>query len=86
MTPNIAIIQVSNPYWRSFRLWIPLFVLWIPAVLLAPLLLLVLLIACLLVHVNFRHTLSVSWGILTSLPGTHVRVLSEANQVLVEIR
>jgi len=86
MTPNIAIVQVSNPYWRGFRLWIPLFLLWIPVVILAPLLLLILLIACLLFRVTFMQTLSVAWGILASLPGTHVRVLSEANQVLVEIR
>jgi hypothetical protein len=44
MTPNVAIVHVSNPSWCGLRLWIPLFLLWIPVVLLSPLLLLILLV------------------------------------------
>jgi hypothetical protein len=85
MTPNIAIVHVHNPYWRGFRLWIPLFLLWIPVVLLSPLLLLILLVACLAGQVGFWHSISVFWGILCALPGTDVRVDAQGNHILVEI-
>jgi hypothetical protein len=85
MTPNIAIVQVSNPYWRSFRLWLPLFLLWIPAVLLAPFLLLILLIMCLVTGVSFWNSIKVYWGILCSLPGTEVQVQVQANRIAVRI-
>lgn len=85
MTPNIAIVHVHNPHWRGFRLWIPLFLLWIPAILLAPLILLVLLAASLAGFVRFWRSIAVFWGILCALPGTDVRVEAQGNKVLVEI-
>lgn len=85
MTPNIAIIHVHNPHWRGFRLWIPLFLLWIPAILLAPLILLVLLAASLAGFVRFWRSIAVFWGILCALPGTDVRVEAQGNKILVEI-
>ena len=47
MIPSIAIVHVANPHWRGIRLWLPLFLLWIPALLLAPFVLLILLVVCL---------------------------------------
>jgi len=85
MTPNVAIVHVHNPYWRGFRLWIPLFLLWIPVLLLSPLLLLILLSACIVGRVSFWKSISVFWGILCALPGTGVLVDVEQNHVLVEI-
>jgi hypothetical protein len=85
MTPNIAIVHIHNPYWRGLRLWLPLFLLWIPALLLAPLFLLILLVACLVFQISFWNSISVFWGILCSLPGTDVRVEAEGNHILVEI-
>jgi hypothetical protein len=85
MTPNIAIVHVHNPHWRGFRLWIPLFLLWIPAILLAPIILLVLLAASLAGFVRFWRSIAVFWGILCGLPGTDIRVQAEGNQVLVKI-
>lgn len=85
MTPNIAIVHVHNPHWRGFRLWIPLFLLWIPAILLAPLILLVLLAASLAGFVRFWRSIAVFWGILCALPGTDVRVEAQGNKILVEI-
>ena len=85
MTPNIAIIHVHNPRWRGLRLWIPLFLLWIPAILLAPIVLLVLLAASLAGFVRFWRSISVFWGILCALPGTDVRVEAQGNKILVEI-
>lgn len=85
MTPSVAIVHVSNPYWRSYRLWLPLFLLWIPAVLLAPLLLLILLLVCLGTGVPFWESIRVYWGILCGLPGTEVRVQVQQNRVYVRI-
>jgi len=85
MTPNVAIVHISNPYWRGFRLWLPLFLLWIPLVLLAPFLLLILLAACLALGIPFWNSLKTYWDILCSLPGTEVRVQAEANRIFVRI-
>ena len=85
MIPNIAVIHVHNAHWRGFRLWIPLFLLWIPVLLLSPLILLVLLSACIVGEVNFFRALRVFWDVLCSLPGTDVRVTEDGNNVLVRI-
>ncbi len=88
MTPNLAMIQVSNPSRRGFRLWIPLFLLWIPAILLSPLILLALLVllaACIAGQVSFFGALRTFWDILCSLPGTHVHVRADQSTVLVRI-
>jgi hypothetical protein len=85
MTPNIAVVRIYNPHWHGFRLWVPLFLLWIPFILLSPLILLVLLVVCLVGQINPWEAITVFWAILCSLPGTHVHVRSEGNQVLVRI-
>jgi hypothetical protein len=85
MTPNLAIVHVSCPYGPNFRLWLPLFLLWIPLILLAPFILLTLFIGCLLGRIPFWQAISTLWGLLCSLPGTDVRVVSEGNRVLVRI-
>lgn len=85
MTPNVAIVHIHNPYWRGFRLWIPLFLLWIPAILLAPILLLVLLAASLAGVLRLWPSIAVFWGILCALPGTDIRVEAGGNHILVQI-
>ena len=85
MTPNIAVVHVNYPHGPNFRLWLPLFLLWIPAVLLAPFIVLVLLIACVAMHIPFWRSLATFWAILCSLPGTDVRVSTEGNRILVRI-
>lgn len=85
MTPSIAIVHVHNPHWRGIRLWIPLFLLWVPALLLAPLILLALVVACLIWRLNPWMAVSRIWGLLCALPGTDVHVDSPENQVLVRI-
>jgi hypothetical protein len=42
MIPNFAVIGVETPQWHMPNLWIPLFLLWIPVILLSPLIFLVL--------------------------------------------
>jgi hypothetical protein len=85
MTPSIAIIRVDNPHWRRIRLWVPLFLLWIPVILLSPLILLVVVIACLVGRVNPWHAIASFWALLCSLPGTDVRVVADGNRVTVRI-
>lgn len=85
MTPNLAYVHISNPHWRCFGIWLPLFLLWIPAVILAPFILIALAIACALGRIRFWTSLSVLWGILSALPGTNVNVNSGENLVHVRI-
>ena len=85
MTPNFAIVHVNFPHGPNFRLWLPLFLLWVPAILLAPFVLLALLIACLISGIPFGRTIATLWALLCSLPGTDVRVATEGNKVLVRI-
>jgi hypothetical protein len=85
MTPNIAIVHVNCLHGSSFRLWLPLFLLWIPAILLAPFILLALIIGCLIFGVSFWRLIATFWTLLCSLPGTDVRVTSVGNRVLVRI-
>lgn len=86
MTPNIAVVHVSNPEWRGFHLWIPLFLLWIPLLMLAPFLLLLLLVAALAWRISAWRAISVYWAILCGLAGTEVRVEAQGNHILVQIR
>ena len=87
MTPNIAIVQVTNLHsrWRGFRLWIPLFLLWIPAILLSPVILPVLFGLCIAGRIDPFRAIRIFWDILCSLPGTNVHVRADRNTVLVRI-
>ena len=85
MIPNSAIVHVSWAHGPNFRLWLPLFLLWVPAILVAPFVLLALLIACLISGVRFWRCVAAGWELLCSLPGTDVRVATEGNRVLVRI-
>jgi hypothetical protein len=89
MPPNIAVISIDNPdwspFWRHIRLWIPLFLLWIPFLLLAPFVVLALVVACWIGRVNPWRAIRILWGLLCALPGTDVRVTNEGNRVLVRI-
>jgi hypothetical protein len=86
MTPNFAVIGVHTPDWRMPCFWLPLFLLWIPALLLAPLIFLVIVAVCLAGRINPFRAISVCWAILCSLPGTHVHVSAPRDaEVLVRI-
>ena len=87
MIPSWAVVRVQNPCWkwRGVRLWLPLFLLWIPLLLLAPLILLVVVIACLLGRVSSWQAIRAGWGILCGLGGTDVQVRADGNQVMVRI-
>ena len=85
MTPNFAVVQISNAGWRGFHLWIPLFLIWIPPVLLLPLLLLIQLVLCLALGVPLWRSISVYWKILCGLPGTEVQVRAHENRILIRV-
>jgi hypothetical protein len=85
MTPNFAVVGVDAPGFHWPRIWLPIFLLWIPAIVVAPFVLLVLAVVCLAARVSFFRTIWVAWGILTSLPGTDVRVQADGTNVLVRI-
>lgn len=85
MTPNIAIVHISRPHHVGFHLWLPLFLLWIPLVLLSPLIFLVVLAVCVAGRISVWRAIAAFWEISCSLPGTHVHVRSDGNQVTVRI-
>lgn len=85
MTPNIAVVQFQNPHWRGMRLWVPLFLLWIPFLVLSPLLLLALCGLCIAGRVKPWRAIAAFWDLTCSLPGTDVQVRMDANHVRVRI-
>ena len=85
MTPNIAIVHIQNPHWRGIRLWLPLFLLWIPLIVLSPLILLVLLAVCVGGRINPLRAIAAFWDLSCSLSGTDVRVCADQNRVTVRI-
>ena len=44
MTPSFAVIGIETPQWHMPRIWVPLFLLWIPVLLLSPIIFLVLVV------------------------------------------
>jgi hypothetical protein len=85
MTPNFAVIGVHTPHWNMPRLWVPLFLLWIPVILLSPIIFLVLVAIAIAARTNIWRLIAILWGILSSLRGTDVRVTADGNHVLVRI-
>lgn len=85
MTPNLAYLRIENDYRRPIGLWLPLFLLWIPLVLLSPLILLVLATVCLAGRVSPWRVIASFWALTVSLPGTDLRVVADGNRVTVRI-
>jgi len=87
MIPSLAVVRVHNPAgkWRGMRLWVPLFLLYIPLLLLSPLILVVVVAACWVGRVSAWQAIRTFWSILCGLTGTDVHVRAEGRQVLVRI-
>lgn len=87
MIPSLAVVHVHNPGWKrgGVRLWVPLILLYLPLLILSPLILLVVVIACVLGHVSPWKAIAALWGLFCGLPGTDVRVQADGNHVLVRI-
>ena len=85
MTPNLAILEIQSSHWRMPRLWLPLFLLWIPLILLSPLIFLVIFGLCIAGGCSPWRAIAVIWAISCSLPGTHIHVSTKESKVLVRI-
>jgi hypothetical protein len=85
MTPSFAIIGIETPHWHWPRLWLPVFLLWIPVILLSPILFLVLVAIAITTRTTIWRLIAMAWDILSGLPGTHIHVRADGNQVLVKI-
>jgi hypothetical protein len=85
MIANIAVLQVESPCWRTPRLWIPLFLLWIPVLLLSPIIFLVIVGLSLAGGLHPWRALRVLWDLVSSLPGTRVHVRADGNTVQVRV-
>jgi uncharacterized membrane protein len=78
MIPFVAVVSLRNQQSRTFRLWIPLFLIWIlllpVAVLLSPFVF----VAALLCRVNPLRGVAVMWQILNALADTNIEVEQRA--------
>jgi hypothetical protein len=83
--PLIAVVGLQTAHCHMPRIWFPLFLLWIPVLLLSPVIFLVLLGLGMAGIASPWRATKVFWGILCALPGTDVRVCADGNRVTVRI-
>jgi hypothetical protein len=85
MIPSFAMLQLEAPHFRTPRLWLPLFLLWIPALLLSPLIFIVIYGLAMAGRISPWRAIAVFWSIVCALPGAHVHVSTHDSKVLVRI-
>jgi hypothetical protein len=85
MTPNFAVIGIETPHWHTPRIWVPLFLLWIPVILLSPIIFLVLVAVAIAARTSIWRLIAIFWNVVCALRGIHVHVCADGNQVLVRI-
>jgi len=74
MIPFVAIVSLRNQESRTFRLWIPLVLIWLLLLPLALLLSPFIFIACLFCRVNPFRGVAVMWQIMNALTDTNIEV------------
>ena len=74
MIPFVAVVSLRNQESRTFRLWVPLFLMWILLLPLAILLSPFIFLACLICRVNPFRGVGVLWQILNALADTQLEV------------
>ena len=74
MIPFVAVVSLRNQDSRTFRLWIPLFLIWLIVLPIAILLVPFIFLACLICRVNPFRGVWVMWQILTALTDTELEV------------
>ena len=74
MIPFVAVVSLRNQESRTFRLWIPLVLIWLLLLPLGILLSPFIFIACLACRVNPLRTMAVMWQIMSSLTDTQLDV------------
>ena len=85
MTPNLAVIRIQSGQAWTPPIPLPLFLLWVPGILLAPFVALAIWIPCMVYKLRFWRTLRGLWEVLCALPGTNVRVCAEGKKIMVRI-
>ena len=85
MIPSIAVLELRSLHWRTPRLWLPLFLLWIPVILLSPLVFIVIYGLCIVGRISPWRAIAACWAFLCGLRGLHVHVSSNCNKVLIRI-
>ena len=85
MTPNFAVLGIDTPGFHWPKLWLPIFLLWVPVILLSPIIFLAFVALAIAARTNIWRVIAIFWGILCSLPGTHVHVSTQDARVLVRI-
>jgi len=83
MIPLMAVVRVHTEQQHRFRIWLPLFLVWL--VLLPVALLPIIFVVCLACSVNPLRALSACWQLAAGLTGTHVEVGHGKSSVLVHI-
>ncbi len=85
MIPLVATVSFRNKWSRSFRLWIPLALVWLlllPVVLgLMPLVFL----ACWIMHVDAVRMIEACWDVLCGLKGTNFEIENGGTTVLIHV-
>ena len=74
MIPFVAVVRLRNHDSRTFRFWIPIFLIWLLLLPLAVLLSPFMFLTCLVCRVNPFRGVAVMWQILTALGDTDVEV------------
>lgn len=74
MIPFVAVVSLRNQESRTFRLWIPLFLLWLLLIPLGVLLSPFIFLGFLVCRVNPFRGVAVLWQILTALADTRLEV------------
>jgi hypothetical protein len=74
MIPFVAVVSLRNQESRTFRLWIPLVLIWLLLLPLGILLSPFIFIACLVCRVNPLRGVAVLWRILNALTDTQLEV------------
>jgi hypothetical protein len=85
MIPLFAVIGFRTSRQRTFRLWLPLFLVWL---LLLPLVLVLFpffLVGCLILDMNAFSAIAVGWNVIAGLRGTHVEINDPKNYILLRI-
>jgi hypothetical protein len=83
--PSLALLRIEGRRWRSPRLLVPLFLLWIPLLLLGPLIVLAMVGLSLAGGIDPWRACGGLWAILCGLPGTEIDVGADGHTVRLSI-
>ena len=84
MIPSLLHLRVAHGAGSGWGLWLPLFLLWIPVLLLAPLLELCLMLYCAIAQVNLWLMHGALWA-LAQMGGTRVEAETPGAKVLIRL-